>query len=116
MKDFERASEPTYKEMARVYNEWFSTGYFKSIQDKLALFDLIGWLVTSLQKKKPDVTYYQIVHKLAKGTGLTEMDIKKIAIISEDLAYECDDFIDFGLKLNEVPAKIKELLCKMLPF
>ena len=44
------------------------------------------------------------------------MDIKKIAIISEDFAYECDDFIDFGLTLKEVPAKIREILCKILPF
>ena len=116
MKDFERTSEPTYKQMARVYNEWFTTGYLHSMQDKLAMIDLLGWLVTSLRKKKPDITYYQIVNKLAKGTGLTDMEIKKISIIAEDFAYQCDDFIDFGLKLNEVPAKIHELFCKILPF
>ena len=116
MSNLENTSEPTYKQMQQVYREWFTSGYLHSMQDKLALFDLIGWLVTSLQKKKPDITYSQIVYKLAKGTGLTDMDIKKIAIISEDFAYECDDFIDFGLTLKEVPAKIKEILCKILPF
>ena len=116
MSNLENTSEPTYKQMQRVYKEWFTTGYLPSMQDKLALIDLIGWLVTSLQKKKPDITYYQIVYKLAKGTGLTDMEIKKIAIISEDFAYQCDDFIDFGLTLKEVPAKIKEILCKILPF
>lgn len=116
MKDFERISEPTYEQMARVYSEWFTTGYLNSMQDKLAMINLIGWLVTSLRKKKPDITYYQIVHKLAKGTGLTEMEIKKISIIAEDFAYKCDDFIDFGLKINKVPAKIHDILCKLSPF
>ena len=116
MSNLENTSEPTYNQMQQVYREWFTSGYLHSMQDKLALFDLIGWLVTSLKKKKPDITYYQIVYKLAKGTGLTDMDIKKIAIISEDFAYECDDFIDFGLTLKEVPAKIREILCKILPF
>ena len=116
MSNLENTSEPTYKQMQQVYREWFTSGYLHSMQDKLALFDLIGWLVTSLKKKKPDITYYQIVYKLAKGTGLTDMDIKKIAIISEDFAYECDDFIDFGLTLKEVPVKIREILCKILPF
>lgn len=116
MPNLENTSEPTYKQMQQVYKDWFTSGYLHSMQDKLALFDLIGWLVTSLQKKKPDITYYQIVYKLAKGTGLTDMDIKKIAIISEDFAYECDDFIDFGLTLKEVPAKIREIFCKILPF
>ena len=102
--------------MQQVYKDWFTTGYLPSIQDKLALFDLIGWLVTSLQKKKPDITYYQIVHKLAQGTGLSDIDIKKIAIISEDFAYKCTAFIDFGLTLKQVPAKINEILCKVLPF
>ena len=116
MSNLENTSEPTYKQMQQVYKDWFTSGYLHSMQDKLALFDLIGWLVTSLRKKKPDITYYQIVYKLAKGTGLTDMDIKKIAIISEDFAYQCDDFIDFGLTLMEVPAKIREILCKILPF
>ena len=116
MSNLENTSEPTYKQMQQVYREWFTSGYLHSMQDKLALFDLIGWLVTSLKKKKPDITYYQIVYKLAKGTGLTDMDIKKIAIISEDFAYECDAFIDFGLTFKEVPAKIREILCKILPF
>ena len=116
MSNLENTLEPTYKQMQQVYREWFTSGYLHSMQDKLALFDLIGWLVTSLKKKKPDITYYQIVYKLAKGTGLTDMDIKKIAIISEDFAYECDDFIDFGLTLKEVPANIREILCKILPF
>lgn len=116
MNTLENHSEPTYKQMATVYKEWFSSGYLKSMQDKLALIDLIGWLVNSLRKKRPDVTYYQIVYKLAKGSGLTDFEIKRIAIIAEDFAYGCSDFIDFGLKINEVPAKIKEIFNRMLPF
>ena len=76
MSNLENTSEPTYKQMQQVYNNWFTTGYLKSMQDKLALIDLIGWLVTSLQKKKPDVYYCQIVYMLAKGTGFSDMGIK----------------------------------------
>lgn len=116
MRDFERASEPTYEQMASIYKDWFSTGYLPSMQDKLALVDLIGWLVTTLRKKKPDITYYQIVYKLAKDKGLSDKTIKAIAIISEDFAYNCNDFVTFGLTIKEVPAKIREIFHKMLPF
>ena len=57
MSNLENTSEPTYKQMQQVYREWFTSGYLHSMQDKLALFDLIGWLVTSLKKKKPDIAY-----------------------------------------------------------
>lgn len=116
MRDFERASEPTYEQMASTYKDWFSTGYLSSMQDKLALIDLIGWLVTTLRKKKPDVTYYQVVYKLAQSKGLSDKEIKSIAIIAEDFAYGCDDFVTFGLTIKEVPAKIREIIHKMLPF
>lgn len=116
MKDFERNSEPSYKQMAQVYNEWFTLGYLPGMQLRLALINLVGWLVYELRKKKPDVTFYQIVNKLAEGTGLEEMDIKKIAIIAEDFSYNCTDYLDFGLKIKDVPAKIKEIMGKMLPF
>jgi hypothetical protein len=111
-----KTSEPTFKEMYSIYKEWFSIGYIPGMQNRLALINLIGWLVSELKKKKPDITYYQTIYKLATGTGLTDMDIKKLAIISENFSYQCTDFLDFGLELKEVPAKIKEILNKILPF
>lgn len=115
MKDFEKNSL-TYKEEAKLFNDYFTTGYLPSIQDKFVIIDLIGWIVYELRKKKPDVTFYQITHKLAEGTGLNEDEIKKWAILAEDFSYQCKDFMDCGLKITEAPKKVKELFGKILPF
>ena len=55
-----------------------------------------------MQAKNPDVTYYQVVNKLA--------------IMSEDFAYGCKEFPTFGLKPKDMPNKVKEILNKYLPF
>lgn len=114
----EKNSNPTYKELSSEYRRWFSLGYIPKMENRLALISLLGWLVYELRKKKPDVTYYQIVHKLAQNKGLSDLDEKRIAVVVEDMCYGCkdDDFIKFGLDLKEVPAKIKEILDTMLPF
>ena len=107
----------TFKEMERLYKEHFSTGYLATdINNKFALISLIGYVTTHMKAKKPDVTYYQVIYKLAEGTGLDEKDIYKLAIISEDFAYGCKDFPTFGLSPKEMPKKIKEILSKYLPF
>ena len=107
----------TFKEMKQLYNEHFSTGYLATdINNKFALISLIGYITTHMQAKNPDVTYYQVVYKLAEGTGLQEEDIYKLAIMSEDFAYGCKEFPTFGLKPKEMPVKVKEILCKYLPF
>lgn len=109
-------TDSSYNDLKKIYSDYFSTGYVLSIQNKLALFDLLGLLTTTLQSRKPDVTYYQVLSKLAEGSGLTESEIKKIAVIAEDFCYQCKDFVDFGLTIKEVPAKIKEILHQWLPF
>lgn len=110
------STKPTYNQLNSIYKEWFTTGYLPSIEEKFALISLVGWLVYELRKKKPDITYYQIVNKLAEGSGLDEYEIYKIAIICDDFAYGCTKFPNFGLELNQVPAKIKELFSKIMPF
>ena len=107
----------TFKEMEQLYKRHFSMGYLATdINNKFALISLIGYITTHMKAKKPDVTYYQVVYKLAEGTGLEEEDIYKLAIISEDFAYGCKDFPTFGLSPKEMPKKIKEILSKYLPF
>ena len=107
----------TFKEMKQLYNEHFSTGYLsENINNKFALISLIGYITTHMQAKKPDVTYYQVVYKLAQGTGLNEEEIYKLAIMCEDFAYGCTEFPTFGLSPKDMPKKVKELLMDRLPF
>ena len=110
-------SELSFKELEEIYLKYFSLGKIASnINEKFALISLIGYVVYNLKKKKPDITYYEVIYKLANGTGLSDLEIKALAIMIEDFSYECTDFPTFGLKPKEMPAKIKEILNKMMPF
>ena len=107
----------TFKELKILYDKHFSLGYLSTnINNKFALISLVGYIVHSLKKKNPDVSYYSVLYKLSEGLGLKEEDIFKMAIICEDFAYNCDEFPTFGLKPNEIKEKIREILSKYLPF
>lgn len=117
MKDFEKMSSLTYQQRAELFKDLFSLGYINSdINEKLALISLIGYTVMKLREKKPDVTYYQVVRKIAEGTGIREDFLWAIAIIAEDFSYGCKDFPKFGLKDKEIIPKIKDILNKYMPF
>ena len=108
--------EPSYKQLESYY-QYFSLGKIASnINEKFALISLIGYIVYNMKKKKPDVTYYEIVYKLAEGSGLSDLEIKALAIMVEDFSYECTEFPTFGLKPKEMTVKIKEILSKKMPF
>ena len=109
--------EPSYKELESFYNKYFGLGKIASnINEKFALISLIGYIVYNMRKKKPDVSYYEVIYKLAEGTGLSELEIKALAIMVEDFSYECTEFPTFGLKSKEMTEKIKEILSKKMPF
>lgn len=115
MKDFERTI--SYKQLAAIYNRYFSIAKLAgNINEKFALISLICWVVYNIRKKRPDVTYYQIINKLAEGTGLNEEEVDKFAIICEDFGYGCNEFPTFGIEPKHIPAKVKELLGKLMPF
>ena len=106
---------PSYEEMQRMYAKYFTTGYLNTdINTKFALISLVGFLTYELQKKKPDVTHYQILKKL--GEGLPEDQIKGLAVVCSDFAYGCKQFPTFGIEPKKIPAKIKEILSSWLPF
>lgn len=110
-------SELKYNELESIYNTYFSLGKIASdINEKFALISLIGYIVYNMKKKRPDVSYYEVIYKLAEGTGLSDLEIKALAIMVEDFSYECTDFPTFGLKPKEMAAKIKEILNKKMPF
>ena len=110
-------SEPTYRQLETIYNNYFSLGKIAgNINEKFALISLIGYIVYNMKKKKPDVTYYQVVFKLSEGLGLSDVEIKSLAIMVEDFSYECTEFPTFGLKPKEMTEKIREILSKKMPF
>lgn len=108
---------PPYEEMQRIYSKYFSLGYFESnsIQEKLAIISLIGYLKYKLSLKKPDITHYQIIKKIM-GDRIPEDFIKGLAVICSDFGYGCTEFPTFGLEDKQIPEKIKEILLKWTPF
>lgn len=104
-----------FKEMKEDY-KIYSLGYLNTdINNKFALISLIDYLVMRLKEKKPDVTYYQVIYKIA-GASYPEDFIKALAIVCEDFAYGCKEFPTFGIAPKEVPKKIKEMLDTYIPF
>lgn len=103
-------------ELETLYQEKFSLGsYGDDISKKFALISFICFLYKKLREKKPDVTYYQIIYKVADGIIPIE-EINKLAVICEDFGYGCKEFPLFGIEPKEVPNKIKEILLEWLPF
>lgn len=106
-----------FDELNKFYHENYSIGYMgDALENKLALISLICYVTYKAGLKQPDVTYYRVVKKISEKMGLTEEQIKALAIVCEDFGYGCKDFPTFGLKGSEIVSKIRELLAKWLPF
>lgn len=107
---------PPYKEMQRLYSQYYSLGYLNTdISTKFALISLIGYLTFRIKQKKPDVTPYQIIRKII-GDDLPEDFIKGLAVVVDDFAYGCKNFPTFDLEDKKIPSKIKEILNTYIPF
>lgn len=112
---YDTITTPPFKEMRQTYFDNYSLKFIATdIKEKFALISLVGYLVQELRKKKPDVTYYQLIRKL--GPSLPEDYVKAIAIVCEDFAYGCTEFITFGIAPKDMAKTIKEILDKSLPF
>ena len=106
-----------FKTKQKIYNECFSLGNLNcTFTEKMALISLICYIKQQLSKKKPDVTYYQVIQKFNTPTSIPEEVVQALAIICEDFAYGVKDFPTFDLKSKEMVAKIKEILARYLPF
>jgi hypothetical protein len=104
-----------YDEMRREYNRVYSLGFLgPDIKTKFALISIICYLTTELQKKKPDITFYQLIRKL--GENMPEDHVKALAVICEDFAYGCENFLTFDMKPADMPKYVKKLLDNYLPF
>lgn len=106
-----------YNDLKRVYSENFSLGYLNTdIKNKFALISLICEVTRMAKSKKPDITHYQIVYKMCEEFGLPDDFIKGLAVVCEDFAYGCTEFITFGLKPKEYVKTIKDILRTYMPF
>lgn len=107
---------PPYEEMQKMYYDNFSLGHLNTdINSKFALISLICYLTKKLKEKKPDVTYYQVVYKLANGL-IPDDNIKGLAVVCSDFAYGCSEFPTFGIEDKNIPIKVKEILSNWVPF
>lgn len=106
-----------YSELERLYKRYFSLGNLNcSFKNKLALISLICHLTHKLKLKKPDVTHYRLIAKLADGKGLPDTFIKALAIICDDFSYSCTEFITFDMTDKEMIPAIKNILGSYMPF
>lgn len=106
---------PPFEDMRQTYFDNYSLRFIATdIKEKFAMISLIGYLVKELRKTKPDITYYSLVKKIRPD--LPEDYAKAIAIVCEDFAYGCTDFITFGIPPKDMAKTIKEILGKCLPF
>lgn len=107
---------PSYEELQSIYSRYFSLGSLSSsFTEKMALISLVCYITEKLKAKKPDVTHYQIIRKLAYP-ALPEDFIKGLAVVCSDFAYYAKDFPTFEIKDKDIPKKITELLDRYVPF
>lgn len=106
----------SYKELKDFYFDNFSLGHLNTdINSKFALISLICYLTEKLKSKSPNVSYYQVVYKLAHGV-IPEEAINGLSIVCSDFSYGCTSFPTFGIPDKEIPSKIREILSQWLPF
>lgn len=107
----------SYKELEVIYNQYFSLGNLNiNINNKFALISLICYITTSMQKKQPDVTYYQVVHKICDKLGFEEDFIKGLAIMCANFGYGCTEFPTFEIKPKDMVETCRSILKTYMPF
>lgn len=107
----------TYKELEAIFGQYFSLGNLNiNINNKFALISLICYIVTSMKKKQPDVTYYQVVYKICDSEGMTDDFIKGLAVMCESFGYGCKDFPTFGIAPKDMVKTCRDILKSYMPF
>lgn len=115
--DLEIEKGLSYKQLLQLYSDHFSLGYLNTdFKNKMALISMICYLTYQLKLKKPDVTHYQIVMKMADGLGLPEDFLKGLSVVCDSFGYGCTEFPTFNLTAKEMIKSIKEILSKYIPF
>lgn len=109
----------SFKELSMIYNKYFTLNYLNSnMGDKLACIALTCYITNELRKKGQKVTCYDVLLKIGNDFREVEKNtfLKSLGAICEDLMYGCDTFLDFGIKLKDMPKQLKILLGNYVPF
>lgn len=107
---------PPYEEMQEEYKKYFSMPFLsEDLADKLALISFVCYITHELKQKKPDVTHYQVLRKIANEFASEDV-LKGLAVICSDFGYGCTKFPTFGLSNKEIVAQIRSMVAKLLPF
>lgn len=102
-----------------IYQKFFSVHYLNSnLGDKLAVIALTCYITNELQKKKKDITCYDVLLKVGKDFGEVEKNtfLKSLGAVCEDFMYGVKDFPDFGVEPKNMPKQLKKLLDSYVPF
>lgn len=109
--------EINLEEKRKLYLENFSLGHLgKDFTSKVALISLIGYVVYNVRKKRPTITYLEVIKSLSRDANLTPEFINTLAIVCEDFCYGCSEFPTFDIENKQIPAKIREILLSWNPF
>ena len=107
----------TFQDLKCFHNKYFSLGNLGTdINSKFALISLIGYLVTNLKKKNPDVTFYSTIAKINEDIHLPDDLVKGLAIVCEDFAFNCTNFPTFDIQPKDIVKTIKDILALWMPF
>lgn len=105
-----------YKELQTVFDEYFSLSTLgNDFSSRIGLISMVCYLYSKLKPKNPDLTYYTLLYKIG-NTKVDEKNLISLSIICENFGKNCKEFPDFGVKLKDMPKKIKEILHNWLPF
>lgn len=106
-----------FEKKRTLYTKNFSLGYCgDDFSTKVALISLIGYLTKKVQKKKPNVSYLDVIKSVSKGLDLEEDFLYTLAIVCEDFSYGCKKFQTFGLNDKQIPSEINKILKSWNPF
>jgi len=107
----------SYKQLEAIFSQYFSLGNLNiNINNKFALISLICYITTSMKKKQPDVTYYQVVTKICDKQGMTEDFLKGLSIMCESFGYGCTEFPTFGIASKDMVKTCRDILNSYMPF
>lgn len=105
-----------YKELQTIFDEYFSLSTLGTdFSNRIGLISMICYLYSKLKPKNPDLTYYTLLYKIG-NTKVDEKSLIGLSIICENFGKNCKEFPDFGIKLKDMPKKIKDILHNWLPF
>ena len=109
-----------YLSKERIYKRLFSFGNIPGLDNKIQLISLLALTSNKIKQKNPKITSLDILMKITHqdkdDSGFYQF-LETLAIISDDLSYQCTEFNAYGCKSSEeVINKIKEILNTWLPF